>query len=532
MEHKVLNFEEKNSVDLLYNDDDIMIASIDLFYINDDGDCNRNKCNISMECVKQSIDTFKNKPIIFRYNSTCSDVTEHSHNEFQEFTTRIAGHIPSDSRITFVERENGLTYCNAEAVIQKKYVPQLNDILKKNNGQLKVSIEIKANGDTRENGIFYISKMILQGVCLLGKNVVEGIEGSHLEVLKFSELAKEDTYEYAKYNTRYLEFTQNDIYMKLKEKSCMDYAKKEYGTGEPLKIDKSPESMSDIEWGKVDKIELRDKILNAKNYKTLVYDVYMEVEEGWEDAPSEKLKYPVMCIEGDKVVYARYGLSSALAYAKAQNNKAVVDKVEKLYKTINIDKEGKMSDNEILNKLDEDNPELEKIRDDAESIEDNEKEKLKEEENSLIDKPEDEKLKDDVDSDKDYWKKKFEEIECNYNETIEKLNACEKELTESKEKLAKFLRKEDIELMKEYLDTYKNIFSAEDYEILATKINQSERVDFEKEVDEKIKNFARNYTCEKTIGINNSLNGNIYCPETKDNKDSQDELEIITKKYS
>ena len=62
MEDKIFNFEEQNSIDLLYNDDDMMIASIDLFYVNGENDCNRNHCNISMNCAKKSLNTFKNKP--------------------------------------------------------------------------------------------------------------------------------------------------------------------------------------------------------------------------------------------------------------------------------------------------------------------------------------------------------------------------------------------------------------------------------------------------------------------------------------
>lgn len=42
----------------------------------------------------------------------------------------------------------------------------------------------------------------------------------------------------------------------------------------------------------------------------------MLVEDGWEDAPSEHLKYPVMELKGDTFVYNRDGLSSALGYAK------------------------------------------------------------------------------------------------------------------------------------------------------------------------------------------------------------------------
>lgn len=109
--------------------------------------------------------------------------------------------------------------------------------------------------------------------------------------------------------------------------------------GKTYKIDKSKDAMSETPWGDVDKTELRNKIMGAKNSATLVKAVYMLVENGWEDAPSEKLKYPVMEIKGDSVVYNRYGLSSALAYAQKENESSVVSKVEAIYKKLGLGKE-------------------------------------------------------------------------------------------------------------------------------------------------------------------------------------------------
>lgn len=577
---------EKNSVDFLYDDKDVMIVSIDLFHVDQDGECNKNQCNISREAAEKSLDTIKNKPIIFRYNSICkdfvSDVTDHAHDDKEAFEMKIAGHIPADSRITFIERENGKTYCNAEAVIHKKYVPQLVNIIQANDGALKVSIEILAKGEDNEDGVFVIEQFSMQGVCLLGRNVEEGIEGSHMEVLKFSKkeidtmnrkylkfskaqesnqtifdkiktkIGEEDMekkefsmglnelnnkiwqildqykyrvenydYDYNKYfieeiypDEKYIivrdnekvgyfkmnySIDDNGVYIDVEgrlevekdwherplneKRFSIVFAKEEYGTGEAIKVDKSKEAVSDKAWGEVDKTELRHKVLKAKNYKTLVKDVYAEVEEGWEDAPSEKLKYPIMLIEGDTAVYARYGLASALGYAKAENNTSVVDKVEKLYETIKIkEKEEKMDgEKELQNKLDKDNSELEHIRDDADAIEDDEKEELRKKEevsNAVVDAPEEDKLKDDIDSDKDYWKKKFEELEPLYNSCLEELKV--------------YKDKEDKAKMLDYLNSFRTCFSDDDFKVMASKIDVSEKVEFEKEIDEKVKDFVRN----------------------------------------
>lgn len=105
------------------------------------------------------------------------------------------------------------------------------------------------------------------------------------------------------------------------------------------KIDKSKEAMSDTPWGNIDKTELRNKIMEANNRDSLVKAVYMLVQDGWQDAPSERLKYPVMQIKGDSVVYNRDGLASALGYAKKENETEVINKVEAIYEKLGLGKE-------------------------------------------------------------------------------------------------------------------------------------------------------------------------------------------------
>ena len=103
------------------------------------------------------------------------------------------------------------------------------------------------------------------------------------------------------------------------------------------KIDKSKEAMSTADWGDYDKATMRDKIMEAKNRDTLVKSVYLLVEDGWKDAPSEHLKYPVMMLDGDKFIYNRNALSSALAYAKQNDETEVVNKIKAIYKKLDLD---------------------------------------------------------------------------------------------------------------------------------------------------------------------------------------------------
>lgn len=120
-------------------------------------------------------------------------------------------------------------------------------------------------------------------------------------------------------------------------------AAEDMGKGNALKVDKSKEKMSSRPWGSVDKTSLMHKILNASNYKSLVKDVYMLVEAGWEEHPSSSLKYPVMQLIGDTLVYNRYGLSAALQRARQQGESAVASKVSSVYEKMGLNSKQEMA---------------------------------------------------------------------------------------------------------------------------------------------------------------------------------------------
>jgi hypothetical protein len=117
-----------------------------------------------------------------------------------------------------------------------------------------------------------------------------------------------------------------------------EFAKEDLGKGSALTADKSKEKVSDTAWGDVDKTALMHKVLGASNYKSLVHDVYLLVEDGWEDHPSSSLKYPVMQLVGDTFVYNKSGLSAALGRAKGQGESAVANKVESIQTKLGLNK--------------------------------------------------------------------------------------------------------------------------------------------------------------------------------------------------
>lgn len=254
------------------------------------------------------------------------DATTHEDDE------HIVGMIPKDQDIEFVEDDDGYLRAYCDAIISKRYAADFCEIFE-NDNERAVSIEAKFTmkpDDENEAESFSI-----KGVTVLGKRVKPSCPESDITFVRFSESDAEDYYR-ARHGDAVSNLTK---FVETRKQSMAE--KKSY------KVDKSKEAMSDADWGKIDKIALRDKIMEASNRAKLVKDVYLLVEDGWEDAPSEHLKYPVMMLDGDTFVYNRYGLASALAYAKQQGEDAVVNKIEKIYKKLDLDdtdgKEEKMS---------------------------------------------------------------------------------------------------------------------------------------------------------------------------------------------
>ena len=232
---------------------------------------------------------------------------------------QIYGYFPMEQEIEFLEDDDGVLKAYAYAVVSKRYSKEFNGIFEFDNlRNSSVEMTVSYSDPEDENSV---DGFDIEALTCLGKTVNGSCPDADIKMVRFSEKEAESFFK--KNNSiKLFQFVQE-------RKNQM--AEKSY------KIDKSKESISTKPWGEVDKTELRNKIMEASNKSSLVKEVYMLVEDGWEDAPSEHLKYPVMCFEGDKLVYNRYGLASALAYAKQENEKSVINKIEAIYKKLDLD---------------------------------------------------------------------------------------------------------------------------------------------------------------------------------------------------
>ena len=236
----------------------------------------------------------------------------------------IIGIVPKDQDVEFVEADDGYLDAYVDVVLSKRYAKDAYDVFVKDNNR---SVSIEFNYSHPEDDEYEVESYVIRGTTILGKTVNPSVPKANITVTRFSE--EEADKFFAKVHNNSLTVL----------KKFVEERKESMAEGKTYKIDKSKDAMSETPWGDVDKTELRNKIMDAKNRTTLVKAVYMLVEDGWEDAPSEKLKYPVMEIKGDKIVYNRNALASALGYAKKENEESVVSKVEAIYKKLGLGKE-------------------------------------------------------------------------------------------------------------------------------------------------------------------------------------------------
>ena len=299
-----------------YSDEEFAIARMGFLSTKP----NSHKLKISekvlTECAKSVLDKWVVADMQF------GEPTTHTKNE------HIVGKIPKDQSIEFIYDEDGYLRAYVDTVISKIYAKDFCEAFALDANRA-VSVEMKVTvSEDDENEVI---GFVIMGVTVLGKTVKPSCPDSDITFVRFSDEKANRFFEEQRDTSTALQKFVNERKQSMADKS--------------YKVDKSKEAMSEKAWGDVDKTDLRNKIMEASNKAKLVKDVYMLVEDGWEDAPSEHLKYPVMCFEGDTLVYNRYALAAGLSYAKQEEETEVINKIERIYKKLEMDdSEGKEED--------------------------------------------------------------------------------------------------------------------------------------------------------------------------------------------
>lgn len=269
---------------------------------------------IPQRAIEECASSVKGKPVLASFQFADVDFGGHDFDE-----QAVGFFIEEEPEIVEKEHEGHTEkFIRAKAKVWKRYFENAMDIFKRKQGRSDVSMEIDMLDFQEPDGEHegYINLFSILGCTLLG--VKPAIQGSEARVLSFAEMKDE----YNKESSDIEKFTT---------------ARKDKMAEVTYKINKT--ELKDTPWGDVDKTAMRNKIMKAINKATLVKSVYALVEDGWQEAPSEHLKYPIMQLVGDTFYYNRYALSSALAYAKQEGETAVVNKIEKLYKKFDLNED-------------------------------------------------------------------------------------------------------------------------------------------------------------------------------------------------
>ena len=275
---------------------------------------NSHELNISEEVLRRDIGSIRGNFLVAHMVN--GDARSHDAEEVP------VGYFIPDKDIEFEEvEENGqkIVKAWAFAVLSKQYAKEAYNMFVDDNHRA-TSIEMKVELGDDEHEVLSFDAY---GSTILGLSIQPSCKDAEISLVRFAEQAQE----FFEQKSDSLSQLKNFV----EERKQLMAEKKTY------KIDKSKEAMSTADWGDYDKATMRDKIMEAKNRDTLVKSVYLLVEDGWKDAPSEHLKYPVMMLDGDKFIYNRNALSSALAYAKQNDETEVVNKIKAIYKKLDLD---------------------------------------------------------------------------------------------------------------------------------------------------------------------------------------------------
>lgn len=290
---------------------------------------NSHQLNISEEVLRRDIGSIRGNFLVA--HMLAGDATTHTPSEVP------VGYFLPNEPIEFEEVEQDgekIVKAWAYAVLSKQYAKSAYDMFVSDNHRA-TSIEMTVV--VSDNDEHEVVSFDAYGSTILGKTVMPSCKDAEISLVRFAEEAN-NFYDEHKDKLSVLE-------QFVKEREQM--AEKNNYVSHP--IDTSKEALYEGEW---DGQKAKQDLAKEKNFKSLAPKVCMKLEEGWEDREVTKLGYPVMMLYDGKWVYSTKGLSSALGYAKKENETTVVNKIKKIYKKLDLDdneggKEEKMAEIEF-----------------------------------------------------------------------------------------------------------------------------------------------------------------------------------------
>lgn len=285
---------------------------------------NSHQLNISEEVLRRDIGSIRGNFLVA--HMLAGDATTHTPSEVP------VGYFLPNEPIEFEEVEQDgekIVKAWAYAVLSKQYAKSAYDMFVSDNHRA-TSIEMTVV--VSDNDEHEVVSFDAYGSTILGKTVMPSCKDAEISLVRFAEEAN-NFYDEHKDKLSVLE-------QFVKEREQM--AEKNNYVSHP--IDTSKEALYEGEW---DGQKAKQDLVKEKNFKSLAPKVCMKLEEGWEDREVTKLGYPVMMLCDGKWVYSMKGLSSALGYAKKEDETSVVNKIEKIYKKLGLETDGKEGESKM-----------------------------------------------------------------------------------------------------------------------------------------------------------------------------------------
>ena len=273
---------------------------------------NSHELNISEEVLRRDIGSIRGNFLVAHMVN--GDARSHDAEEVP------VGYFIPDKDIEFEEvEENGqkIVKAWAFAVLSKQYAKEAYNMFVDDNHRA-TSIEMKVELGDDEHEVLSFDAY---GSTILGLSIRPSCKDAEISLVRFAEQAQE-----------FFE-QQSDSLSQLK--NFVEERKQlmaEKYVNHP--INTSKDAVYTGEW---DGDEAKKNLVKEKNYKTLAPKVCLKLEEGWEDREVTKLGYPVMGLYDGKWRYSTNALSSALAYAKQNDETEVVNKIKAIYKKLGLD---------------------------------------------------------------------------------------------------------------------------------------------------------------------------------------------------
>ena len=290
-----------------YSDDEFAIAKMGFLSTRP----NAHNLIIDEDVLRESASSALNKWVVA--DMFMGEPTTHTKNE------HIVGRIPRSQSVEFVYDDDGYLRAYVDTVISKIYAKDFCKAFEQDKNRA-VSVEMKIFTDGEYDNV--VQRFNIMGVTVLGKSIKPSCPESDIEFVRFSEEDADKFFE-----------KQSDSLSQLKnfvEERKQSMAEKY--VNHP--INTSKDAVYTGEW---DGDEVKKNLVKEKNYKTLAPKVCLRLEEGWEDREVTKLGYPVMGLYDGEWRYSTKALSSALAYAKQNDETEVVNKIEAIYKKLDLD---------------------------------------------------------------------------------------------------------------------------------------------------------------------------------------------------